>query len=228
MFNPGYVSGQRGFMAFRRLWAILVALLLFGEPLWGFIKWALDWRGRIDALAETYQELGGMHAIVAFFLSPPSWAPAFYPILIIGGIVLIWLDLRKQRAIEFGEVQEKYKTVSEKDKLDKVSKWLKSTLYAPDYCISQAFLFGSIVHEHYPTSDVDLIVEFKALTYSKLKSISRKLKTEVAKKFETTFGHKLHITFFCSNEPNQRDTFLSVRLKTCGVIGIICVSKEVV
>ena len=91
----------------------------------------------------------------------------------------------------------------------KIVKWLASFAEERTLYINKAFLFGSIVHDHYPTSDVDLIIEFKLslMTDWRLGTILE-IKGKIANDFERTFGHKLHITFFCSNEGAQRDRFL--------------------
>jgi len=195
-------------MGFKKHWPWLLAVLLWSAPIWKFLIWLLDWRGRIDALAETYHE-GGATAIVGYILDPPPWST---PFAICAGLILIAWDLRrnqnKQNTARFNAQQVEVKTATEKEKHETAAKWLESVLSDPAYCVNQAFLFGSIIHAHYPTSDVDLVIEFTALRDNKLASIVRKIKGKVARDFETTFQHKLHVTFFCSNEPRQRERFL--------------------
>ena len=196
-------------MRFKKHWPWLAAILLWAAPIWNFLIWLLDLRSRIDALAGTYREVGGAHAIAGYILNPPPWLnlPAIF-----FGVVLIWWDLRRnqnrQETERFNVQQAEIKTATEKEKYEAVAKWLKSVISKREYCVHQAFLFGSIVHEHYPTSDVDLIVQFTTLRDSKLSSIVQKLKGGIARDFKATFQHELHVTFFCSNETNQQDRFL--------------------
>jgi hypothetical protein len=63
-------------------------------PIWDFTKWCLDWRGRVDALAATYQDIGGYHVLLAYLLNPPSW---LYPPFMVAGLALIWWNLRRPK-----------------------------------------------------------------------------------------------------------------------------------
>src|ERR1700720_3094399 len=74
-------------MVLKKYWQVALAALLFAEPLWKFAKWILDWRGRIDVVAETYHEIGGVHGLIGYILDPPPWID---PIAIIVGLILIW------------------------------------------------------------------------------------------------------------------------------------------
>jgi hypothetical protein len=81
-------------MWFSRNWPLVVAFLLQGESLWRLFKWALDWRGRYDALAATYHEVGGMGAVIGYILDPPAW---LYPLAFVAGLVLLWWNFRRNR-----------------------------------------------------------------------------------------------------------------------------------
>jgi hypothetical protein len=76
-------------------WALVIALQ--AESLWKLLKWALDWRGRIDALAASYHEIGGSGAVIGFILDPPAW---FYPWAFITGLMLIfWNSKRRSKGV---------------------------------------------------------------------------------------------------------------------------------
>jgi hypothetical protein len=81
-------------MLLQKYWPWLVALLLQGESIWRFIKWILDWRGRYDALAETYHEIGGFGAVIGYILDPPPW---FYPVAFLAGVILIGWNFKRNR-----------------------------------------------------------------------------------------------------------------------------------
>src|ERR1700687_2114345 len=83
-----------GFMWFSKNWPWLLAFLLQGESLWKLLKWALDWRGRYDALAATYHEVGGIGAMIGYILDAPPW---FYPTAFVAGLILIWWNFHPNR-----------------------------------------------------------------------------------------------------------------------------------
>jgi len=48
----------------KKYWPIIVAAALQVESLWKLLIWALDWRGRINSLVETYHDFGGVGAVI--------------------------------------------------------------------------------------------------------------------------------------------------------------------
>jgi hypothetical protein len=81
-------------MWFKKYWPTLLGLALQAESLWKAFKWALDWRGRYDALAGTYHEVGGAGVVIGYILDPPPW---FYPLAFLAGLILIWWNFRRNR-----------------------------------------------------------------------------------------------------------------------------------
>jgi hypothetical protein len=81
-------------MSFKKYWKLILGVAFFFWPIWDFIKWCLDWRGRVDALAATYHDIGGYHVLIAYLLNPPSW---LYPLFIFTGLALIWWDLQRPK-----------------------------------------------------------------------------------------------------------------------------------
>ena len=51
-------------MGFKKFWLLGLAGLLQFSSAWQFIKWALDWRGRYDAMGASYREIGGVDAMI--------------------------------------------------------------------------------------------------------------------------------------------------------------------
>ena len=70
-----------------------IAGVLFNLPsLFQFIKWVLDWRGRYDAASSLSES--GRGPMTEFLSYIPPW---FYPVALIGGIVLIWWDSKRPK-----------------------------------------------------------------------------------------------------------------------------------
>jgi tRNA_anti-like len=78
----------------KKNWPALLAIALQAESLWKFLKSAMDWRGRYDALAETYHEIGGASVVLGYILDPP---PLFYPLAFFAGLILIWWNFHRNR-----------------------------------------------------------------------------------------------------------------------------------
>ena len=92
---------------------------------------------------------------------------------------------------------------------DLASRWLSRKLFDPDLCVERAILFGSVVHDHFPTSDVDVLILMKPVAYRKAVKSGRKIKTEVRRNFKQTFDHQLHFQFFVYDEKDRFDKFLA-------------------
>jgi hypothetical protein len=82
-------------MWFKKYWPAMLGIALQAGSIWKFIKWALDWRGRYDALAATYHETGGASAVIGYILNPPPW---FYPVAFGVGFALIWWNFQRVRS----------------------------------------------------------------------------------------------------------------------------------
>jgi hypothetical protein len=81
-------------MWLKKYWLALLGVALQAETLWKFLKWILDWRGRYDALAATYHEVGGSGVAIGYILDPPAW---FYPAAFLAGLILIWWNFHWNR-----------------------------------------------------------------------------------------------------------------------------------
>lgn len=79
-------------MVFKKYWKAILGFAFWLWPIWDFIKWLLDWKGRIDALAASYHDIGGYHIMIAYLLNPPSW---LYPPFMVAGLALIWWSFHR-------------------------------------------------------------------------------------------------------------------------------------
>jgi predicted nucleotidyltransferase len=183
--------------------AALGAVALGVSGIVGFI----DWAARAEFVENHINWLRSVAMIAAPWIPYPS--VLWLPILLLG-LGLIWWDARRRdRASNFRIHTAKYEGAGETDLHARIADWLAKSLAEPALYINQAFLFGSIVHDTYKTSDVDLIIEFKSVGDRQLAARVKKIKGRIAHEFELTFPHKLHVTFFCSNERAQCEQFLA-------------------
>lgn len=90
---------------------------------------------------------------------------------------------------------------------DAVRPWLKSRLAASKLQVEHAGLFGSILRDHYTTSDVDLAVLVKPVTEKRFGRIAACLRGVVARDFKESFGHRLQVQFFSANDIDAFNTF---------------------
>jgi hypothetical protein len=73
-------------------WRIGAGILLFIQPAWGFIKWVLDWAGRVDIITSHLHDFG-VQPVLDFLQNPPPWS--FLP-SVIAGLLLIWWDAKRK------------------------------------------------------------------------------------------------------------------------------------
>jgi len=77
-------------------WRALVGGLFFIQPAWEFIKWVLDWAGRIDLITSHLHDFG-VQAMLDFISHPPAWT--FLP-SVGAGLLLIWWDVKRKEVAE--------------------------------------------------------------------------------------------------------------------------------
>ncbi|QAY96870.1 hypothetical protein CWB41_14945 [Methylovirgula ligni] len=92
---------------------------------------------------------------------------------------------------------------------NRATQWLKSKLSNNGLHVREANLFGSILHDNYPTNDVDVVIEYKPISERQIAAHTRQIRERVAAEFERTFGKRLHATFFCANEGERREQFFA-------------------
>lgn len=182
-----------------------LGLLLFSLAWWSikefvedtaFEKWRAWLEGHFDLAMRAF------HFIAAHWW----WIPwGLVPISI--AVMLGWAiaDARKTVRDRMIPVQH----LEDRDLHDQAKSWLKHRLSEKTLKVKQAFLFGSVIHDHYPTSDVDLGVIVEPTTDRQLARIGRELKKKLAQDFKYTFGHSLHISFFVADEQSRLMDFLA-------------------
>ena len=174
------------------------------------IRWAWDWFSDLwtaKDFAIWVYAIGGaavLGPVVVRAFSPLS-AVDFVLIAAFCGLVAFFLArhfLSRAHSIETAQPLE---LLEDADLAKQATRWLSVTLSDRKLHLEKrAYLFGSIIHDHYETSDVDVIVEFQPIKDSQIAKSVRRIRNEIASAFQQKFGHKLHVTFFCANEQAQR------------------------
>jgi predicted nucleotidyltransferase len=92
---------------------------------------------------------------------------------------------------------------------DAVPNWIRKWVDRNKIKLQRAMLFGSIVHEHYPTSDVDVIFFSEPVSKRQATVMGRKIKTGMRDEFQRRFGHRLHVQLFLHTEAEGLKEFLA-------------------
>lgn len=122
-------------------------------------------------------------------------------------IILIFWEARRDAAKEIAARFVPLKILNERDLRNSVKQWLSARLGASKD-VSRAFLFGSVMHDDYPTRDVDLVVLFKPMSLSTFGRKGRNLRRKLSEDFERRFQHPLHLQFFLASEVAKLDAFV--------------------
>jgi predicted nucleotidyltransferase len=194
-------------MAVMGRWVKRVSLVLAGGyAVWNVAFHVLDWLSRFDFVRQQIIEHGWVADVIDAVLQHPPPLELVWTILAVAVVcaVLLW----PRRPVIFREIEKTPHELSEAALRARVSQWIPGALKKKKIRADQLLLFGSITHDHYPTSDIDLIVQFSPMSDRKIASAVRMIKGAIAEDFERTFGHRLHVTFFCAHEAASRDSFL--------------------
>jgi hypothetical protein len=89
----------------------------------------------------------------------------------------------------------------------RVKLWLEKHL-SLNGLVNEAFLFGSILHDHYLTGDVDVVVVFQPARETQIGNAGRNLNEKTASDFQQIFKHPLHFQLFCADESTEKMQFL--------------------
>src|SRR5579883_2256985 len=174
--------------------------------LWAVVTKVLDIIGYVDTYfshreAKTVTWLG---KVMGVLLAPPPWIVLG---VIVAGLAATWWDARRPRPYPTSQNMPVDGRLTEPELRNQATKWLAAVLADQKLHIRSAHIFGSIMHDHYDTSDVDVIVEFKNVNERRISSAVRRIKGNIARDFFNTFNHKLHVTFFCEGEEQSRNQF---------------------
>jgi predicted nucleotidyltransferase len=196
----------------------------------GYLAWArdlFDWLPRLDFFVTHRKDPGWLGDAVRFLIdpplilaNPPPWSP--WIVLLAGLIFLYFYDRQLRRNAINSAIITNQEQSLEYNKHNQIVHWLESVLSDNSLRITSAVLFGSVVHDHYDTSDVDAAVMFATIPDSHIGQLVRRIKEKIASDFSTTFTHPLHVTFFCSHEETEMQDFL----REAGKYEILKVNKQ--
>lgn len=157
------------------------------------------------SIAATVLPMMGTAIVAAIYRVPPVlWVPSALAAAALGLVGAVYY--RAFRDPNFGRAAPKSADALEDADLKKiVSKWLIAKL--SDSRVQQAALFGSVVHDHFTTSDIDVIVRFKQMPDAQVGKAVRHIKGPIAERFKDQFGHDLHVKFFMAAEKAGYEAF---------------------
>jgi hypothetical protein len=85
-----------------RKWKLLGGAIASLWPAKQFVLWALDWRGRYDAAIQSYNDLGGWHAIIGYILNPPPWF--YFPAFCVSVGLILWHFRAPKRVVSSSNI----------------------------------------------------------------------------------------------------------------------------
>lgn len=134
----------------------------------------------------------------------PYWITTPISLLMFGFVV--WTEIRQRR---YAAVAPSIVQLRDAELHDQAAKWLTAKLSNKKLRVHKAALFGSVVHDHYPTSDVDVVVLFAGASDKLVSKIGRKIRGPISNEFRLQFGHPLHVQFFHATERDHLSAFLT-------------------
>lgn len=78
--------------------------------------------------------------------------------------------------------------------------WLETQLAWKKAHIGRVFLYGSIVHDHYPSTDVDVVIVFMPAWERTIRRAAKYLHEQIRPAFRQRFGMPLHPQFYLASE----------------------------
>jgi predicted nucleotidyltransferase len=176
----------------------VVVFIFWSFPQWLAGIWALY---SSEPLAKFLPEELGKKGLAMPHFSP-FWVTT--PIAAVGlGFIIYQV---KQRPLPPPPTLEK---LEDEDLHRQAANWLMARLSDRKLGVSRAILFGSVVYDHFPSSDVDVIVLFKAISDKKVGSAGRRIKAEIGRQFKQRFDHPLHAQLYHASEEARFSKFLS-------------------
>jgi predicted nucleotidyltransferase len=91
---------------------------------------------------------------------------------------------------------------------ERAKSWLQKRLSNKNMKVERAIIFGSVIYEHVPTTDVDVIVILRQMSDKASARSGQKIKS-LGKEFFERFGHELHVQLFLTREQERIDAFLA-------------------
>lgn len=173
---------------------------------WGIVTWLPDALEKYDATVKygkwLYVHIGDGH------VSGLLWR-VVVPLI---GLGIIFSDTIQQLLFWVSE-RSKGKPLSPMEKLEgralyeQSKAWLEKRLSEKRMKAESAFLFGSVIHDHFPTTDVDVLVVLQKASDGASARAGQRIK-DLRKGFLKRFGHTLDVQLFLSREEGGVKTFL--------------------
>ncbi len=188
---------REGFSGWRRWAGIRLAVILasfasipVGIALWSWLPW--DGKPAGDAVREEFilGALFGSVPMVAFHFAVFSWF-----------VVKI-----APRRIKLQDAALQLSTDTSENLKSAVENLLKSAFDGGAYGVTQAYLFGSLVHEGRTPSDVDVAVVFGRGV--NIPRIAESLSREISPLIEEYYHLEVHWEYFTVDEPADIINFL--------------------
>ena len=180
-----------------------------------WIRWAWDWFANLwtakDIAIALYVAVGGAAVIgplLALLFTPLSTFDVLVVDALFGLVAVLCVHLLLKR-VRLAPPPPTFAELNDTDLHEHARKWLEHQLSNKKLRAAEAFLFGSVVHTHYATSDVDVVVYLGTSKDREIAKAGRLIKDNVARDFQRTFGHRLHVQLFSPQEKESKERFLS-------------------
>ncbi len=98
--------------------------------------------------------------------------------------------------------------MEDRDLYERSKDWLEKHLSDKNMGVHTAYLFGSVIYNHFPTRDVDVLVVLKKASDRTSARAGQRVK-DLRNDFLKTFGHTLDVQLFLSREEEGLKKFLS-------------------
>jgi predicted nucleotidyltransferase len=98
--------------------------------------------------------------------------------------------------------------LEDRDLYERGKNWLEKRLSDRKMRAGRAFLFGSVVYDHFPTRDVDVLVVIRGGSDRASARAAQRIK-DLRKEFSDAFSHELHVQLFLAREEEGLRKFLS-------------------
>jgi predicted nucleotidyltransferase len=133
----------------------------------------------------------------------PLWVTSPITIAVLGFILL---EVKRR---PLPEPPPPFEKLEDEDLHRQAANWLTARLSDKKLGVNRAILFGSVVYDHFPTSDVDVIVFLKPSSDRRVSSAGRRIKAEIGQQFKQRFNHSLHAQLYDASEEVRLTKFLS-------------------
>lgn len=186
--QPSYIW-QLGQQVFRQIWSfgrdqivgLILAVLIFVYQVRAGLIQGKDLRStELATVAWPYLTLLGMYVFIEIVRAP--------------------FVLRREAEAERRRPLRPPSQLQKQELRREVIAWLESHLAARHAHVGRVFLYGSIVHDHYPSADVDVVILFRPRWEWTVRRGAIYLHEKIRSAFRQRFGIPLHPKFFLASE----------------------------